>query len=208
MRRTHTALILSLNFLFVGTEIHAAAKDSLSIKKNLIELKFLGNDYIPPFFPEVKITSPLSINYSRILVSNDFGWEFSVGLSTFRSYYHDNAPPYTARKPWALCTPIGFLWTYPYKRNGFWIGASFTPAFVKQQYLTGGGHSIPSVLHTLNYDYDIIPELCYQFRSLKGSLACKIFYAPKISSAFFNKKEVYEWKVVPFWGGISIEGAW
>lgn len=201
-------------FFFNSQQVKAFTTDTLlgnSIKKNFIEAELLGNSYLSPFFsilPSKYGLSLGSINYSRLVVSSNSCWQFSAGVGTFRSFYYENqGNVLTLHTPLALAIRAGFLWRANYKRNGLWVGLFFTSTYVKQVYdeIVDRNNSI---VHTVYFDYQVMPNLCYQFSSKKEGFVCKIFLSPKFTSGVFNKKAGYEWTIMPIWGGIRIGGAW
>lgn len=201
--------IFILCFCFISQPAKSQNSDSLSfsaVKKNTVEVEFLGNDYLSPFSSRGFL--PFSINYSRLVVFPKLSLQFTIGLTSFRSYYYEHQGIQSVlHRPWSITIPTGFLCRGKYKRNGLWFGLFFTSAYVKQIY------SVPidrnsSIVYTIHYDYQIMPNVCYQFHSKKGDFVCKIFYSPKIASGAFKRQQGYDWTIFPLWGGISIGGGW
>lgn len=189
--------------------LNANNKDSISYysirKKNLIEIQFLGNNYVSPF---VRRYAPLSINYSRAVILKKSHFQFSVGLSTFRAFYRERQGTHTiTHEPWAVCIPAGVLWRVNNKRYGVAVGLFYTSAFVKQSYFVQLDRNM-SEWRTVNYDYQFMPNVCYEFRTKHEELVLRISYTPKISSAFKANKPGYEWSIFPVWFGISIGSGW
>lgn len=181
--------------------------------KNLLEAELLGSSYLVPFQQPYTGFFPLTLNYSRVVTAGNSTVQLGIGISTVHSRYEDVADhqfvhPYVHHYPWALCLPVRFLWRYHEKRNGLWGGVIFTPVFVKQQYMYFDGVQMKTTIDQIDYDYQIMPTLCYQFMNKKEHFVIKLLYTPKISSGFFNGRQGYRWKFFPLWGGISIGGAW
>jgi hypothetical protein len=208
MKKYSFAVLIVSIFIFENIA-HSSVGDTLiqAKKKNIIEIEFLGNNYISPFFSFLGSDygiSPASLNYKRTIFRSNSCWQFNLGLGSFRSYYVENQ---TYHKPWALTVPLGFLWRPNYKRNGFWVGLFYTSSFVRQDYeVIIDRYS--SINYTIYYDYQVMPNICYQLHSKKGSFVCNFSFTPKLSSGFSTDKKGYEWKALPLWGGISIGGAW
>lgn len=215
MKRILVSTVLFM--LCITKPVIAVTDDSIPLsepmKRNNIVLEFFGHTYLSPFGTPTKFI-PLSINYSRTIDDGNSYLQLSVGVSTIRSFYYESSgnqylSPRVIHRPWGICLPLGVLWRLHYKRNGLWGGLCITQAFVKQQYLEARGNVNPTIIHTFNYDYQLMPEICYQFHSRDESIVCKISYTPKISSVNFGDYEDGSmWSFLPFWGGISIGGGW
>jgi hypothetical protein len=216
--KKYPRIILFLFLSFYACAVKANNNDSIPTqatgKKNLVEINFLGNNYWSPFFGFFLDTkyglSPLSISYSRSVYCSNSHFQFSLGLSTFRSYYREHpgsGMPTIYHKPWAVCIPAGFLWRVDNKRSGLAIGLFCTSAFVRQDYFVRIDRHTEK-RYTVHYDYQLMPNLCYEFRTKQEELIFKIAYTPKISSALARYKDGYDWTIWPVWFGLSIGGGW
>jgi hypothetical protein len=197
---------LILSVFVIPLHICAGTSDSLlpAPKKNYIGIELSGNNYHSPFerllYSHLGI-SHISLNYSRLIIRPNSCWQISAGIGRFNSFYINEAGK-GVRSRFNLSVPAGFLWRPGYKRNGFWFGLFFTSAFGKQQYLISG---YPYIRRTINYDYQVQPNICYRFRSKNEDCYFNIFLSPKFSSAIFAKNKVgYGWKIAPVWGGITV----
>jgi hypothetical protein len=214
--KKYPRIILFLFLSFYICLAKANNNDSIPIqatgKKNIVEINFLGNNYWSPFFGFFLDTeyglAPISISYSRSVYCRKSHFQFSLGLSTFRSYYIERQGTHSViYKPWALCIPAGVLWRIGSKRYGPTLGIFYTSAFVRQDYY------VPIDRYTekhyiTHYDYQLMPNLGYEFRTKHEALIFKIAYTPKISSALARYKEGYDWTIWPIWFGLSIGGGW
>jgi hypothetical protein len=172
------------------------AQDSLHICKNQVFIEGVGNN-----FYDINASEDIgwaSINYSRKIITARSCFMLSFGIGTLRE--GGITPPITL-----VDLPMGVLCRGKYKRNGLWFGAFFTPCFGKILYHDVGDHP-----HFLNYSFQVSPNLTYQFQSKSEHFFVRLCIAPKILASAFTSTDKYGYgdKVIPFWGGISIGGAW
>jgi hypothetical protein len=175
--------------------ISIKAQDSLHICKNQIFIEGLGNDFVDFNSESIGL---ISINYSRKVIFKNSSFMFSVGIGPV------DEGGYTPQRT-IVGFPIGILGRGKYKRNGLWFGAFFTPCFGKILYHDVGDHP-----HFLNYSFQVSPNLTYQFQSKSEHFFVRLSIAPKILASAFTSTDKYGYgdKVILFWGGISIGGAW
>jgi len=179
------------------------AQDSLhTIKKNQIALEVFGNN----FFDINSSFQPgyFSLNYDRKFIAKRSCFIVSIGTGYMRTkgYYH-------VKDKIKLLTIVdfsgGFLWRPNYKRNGFWFGVFCSNCFGKIYYLDEKDNN-----HLHNASFQISPNLTYQFQSKSEHFFVRLSLTPKILASAFTSTYEYGYgvKLFPFWGGISIGGAW
>lgn len=205
--RKGIGLLLILLSCLIQERACAFAVDTISPAKqkpNLLFIEIMGNNYRSPVLERFSF---LSVNYARSLSVGNFNCEINLGLGTFRSFYFDNSgTTNVVTEPWGISTTIGFLFRKNSRRNGFLTGLSYTSVFARQDYYTDNLQA--AYKKTKRFDYQIMPNLSYQFRSKSEHFVVRLSFAPKLSSGVFSNNDGYDWIVLPIWGGISIGGGW
>jgi hypothetical protein len=200
MKKRVFIFLFSLSCLFVSD---IQAQDSLSNKKNLISLELFGNGYQSPFMDLPNGTTFFSLEYARTLTLPNCSWQFCGGAGAFKSAWIEPYVSYIHPSHPDGSLSAGFLFGhYPNAKSyGLWVGLFFSAGIGKQQYTTYFDYQY-SRSRTVNFDFQVVPNLCYQFSSRNRKIVCKVSFTPRISSSALQK--VF---FIP-WGGIRIGGAW
>jgi hypothetical protein len=192
--------LVFLFFIFCFLPCHIKAQDSLRIKKNQVFVEALGNNFCDP--NSSADAGLASINYSRKVIFKSSSLMLSLGVGPINSEVFDPVKAeYKMIK--ILDLPAGILWRRKYKRNGFWVGAFFTPTIGKIDYPSNSGNG---AVH--NVSFQITPNISYQFQSKSENFFCRFSFTPKILASNFSKVYGDRQPIVLFLGGISIGGAW
>lgn len=185
------------------------------LRHNSIAFGILGNNYLPPFdngfHNRDYLITKFSINYSRLFIGPKSCWAFSIGFSLFTDEWwstngNEFTHPISVHNSTGIVLPAGFLWRPRYKDSGFWFGIYYAPAIGKQQffYLAENGRI---VVHTFNYDSQIMPNISYSVRTKKTGFVFTACFSPKFVSSFAHGADKYKWRILPY-GGITIGSSW
>ena len=194
MKNSIIYCIVFILFCLLSSRIKA--QDNQNIRKNQAFVEGLGNN-----FYDINASEDIgwaSVNYSRKVITNRSCFMFSFGIGILRQ--GGVTPPITL-----IDLPMGILCRGKYKRNGLWFGVFYTPSFGKIVYLDRSDHR-----QVHNSSFQISPNLTYQFQSKSEDFFIRLSLTPKILASAFTPTDKYGYgvKIFPFWGGISIGGAW